>query len=96
VAAVQFDDDLVGHAAKCGAGADRGSKNLPLTSVIPTSPCAPFQYHREFGTVDNPTLLVPGSYIVSVQATVNGKKVNQSVSFDVNTCGFNPNIVVKF
>ena len=72
------------------------SKNLTLVAVTPLAPCTPFNYHKEYGTVSNPTLLVPGSYIVTVHATVGGKNVKQSVSFDVNTCGFNPNIVVGF
>ena len=47
--------------------------NLPLTTVTPTAPCVPFKYHREYGTVSNPIQLLPGSYTVTVQTTVNGK-----------------------
>jgi len=67
-----------------------------LTTVTPTLPCQPFQYHREYGTVSNPIQLLPGSYLVTVSVVINGKRESQTVSFNVNTCDFNPNIVVKF
>jgi hypothetical protein len=72
------------------------AKNLPLVTVNPTSPCTPFQYHREYGTVSNPVQLLPGSYNLTVQAVVNGKNQKKTVGFDVGTCGFNPNIEVNF
>jgi photosystem II stability/assembly factor-like uncharacterized protein len=72
------------------------ARNLPLVTVTPTAPCTPFQYHREYATVSNPIQLLPGSYEVTVTATVNGKRVRKTVGFDVNTCGFNPNILVSF
>jgi hypothetical protein len=72
------------------------SRNLTLQSSVPPAPCAPFQYHREYSTVSNPIQLLPGSYQVTVTAIVNGKRQKKSVGFDVNTCGFNPTIVVNF
>jgi hypothetical protein len=54
------------------------------------------QYHREYGTVSNPIQLLPGSYQVTVSATVNGKKQSLTIGFDVSTCTFNPNIIVQF
>ena len=72
------------------------ARNLPLTTVVPASPCGSFQYHREYGTVLNPIQLLPGSYQVTVTAIVNGKRRSMSVGFDVNTCGFNPTITVNF
>jgi hypothetical protein len=70
--------------------------DLPLVTVSPPTSCTTFQYHREYGTVSNPIQLLPGSYQVTVSATVNGKKQSLTVGFDVSTCTFNPNIVVQF
>ena len=72
------------------------ARNLLLQTVTPGSPCAPFQYHREYGTVSNQIQLLPGSYQVTVTAIVNGRRMKKSVGFDVNTCGFNPAITVNF
>jgi hypothetical protein len=72
------------------------AKDVPLTTVTPAAPCAPFQYHREYGTVANPIQLLPGSYQVTASATVNGKKQSKTVGFNVDTCGFNPTIVIDF
>lgn len=72
------------------------ARDLPLVNVIPTSPCAPFQYHREYGTVSNPIQLLPGSYRVTATAVINGKRKSLTVGFDVSTCDFNPTIVVNF
>jgi hypothetical protein len=70
--------------------------NLPLVTVVPTAPCGPFQYHREYGTVSNPIQLLPGSYQVTATAIINGKHKSLSVGFDVSTCDFNPTIVINF
>ncbi len=72
------------------------SSRLPLVTVIPSAPCAPFQYHREYGTVSNPIQLLPGSYQVTASAIINGKRKSLSVGFDVSTCDFNPTIVINF
>jgi photosystem II stability/assembly factor-like uncharacterized protein len=72
-------------------------KNAPLQSFTPSiAACAPFQFHREWGTVSNPIQLVTGSYRLTVTIVLNGATVSKSVSFDVSTCTFNPNIVVAF
>ena len=71
-------------------------KNAPLVTSTPTAPCPAFSYHAEFGTVDNPVQLLPGSYQVSVHTTVGGKKEKKSVGFDVSSCDFNPTVVVTF
>jgi HYDIN/CFA65/VesB-like, Ig-like domain/Abnormal spindle-like microcephaly-assoc'd, ASPM-SPD-2-Hydin/Bacterial TSP3 repeat len=71
------------------------SQNVPLTTVNP-SPCPPFQYHKEYGTVANQVMLLPGSYTVTVQVVVKGKNVSKTVAFDVTTCDFNPNIGINF
>jgi len=70
--------------------------NLPLVTVTPAAPCQPFQYHREYGTVSNPIQLLPGSYQVTVAAIIHGKRKSLTVGFNVDTCDFNPNIVVNF
>jgi len=67
-----------------------------LTTVTPAPPCEAFQYHREYGTVSNPIQLLPGSYQVTVQALINGKRKSKSVGFDLSTCDFNPSVVVDF
>ncbi len=72
------------------------SRNLALVTVIPTAPCTPFQYHKEYGTVSNPIQLLPGSYQVTAVIRLNGHRVKKSVGFDVNTCGFNPTITINF
>lgn len=72
-------------------------QDLPLQSVTPTTAaCSPFMFHREWGTVSNPIQLVTGSYRLTVMAEIDGKMRSQEVSFNVNTCDFNPNIVVNF
>ncbi len=72
------------------------ARNLSLISVTPNAPCAPFRYHREYGTVSNPIQLLPGSYQVTVQTRVDGRMRKRSVGFDVNSCGFNPTVIVDF
>ncbi len=70
--------------------------NLQLVSITPASPCTPFQYHREYGTIANPTQLLPGSYVVTVTAVIGGKRKSKTVGFDVTTCDFNPQVIVDF
>lgn len=72
------------------------AKDLPLVTVPASGACGGFQYHREYGTVANPSMLMPGSYRVTVTAVVNGKRQNKTVAFDVSTCDFNPTVVVDF
>jgi hypothetical protein len=72
------------------------ARNVALQMVTPASPCAPFQYHREYGTVSNPIQLLPGSYEVTVQTRIDGRMRKRTVGFDVNSCGFNPTIIVDF
>jgi hypothetical protein len=69
--------------------------NLPLQTVNPAPPCASFQFHREYGTVSNPIQLLPGSYVLTATAIVNGSRQTLTVAFDVTTCDFNPTIVVN-
>jgi hypothetical protein len=71
-------------------------QNPPLQNVSPAVPCTPFSFHREYGTVSNPVQLAPGSYQVSVSATVAGKRKSLTVGFDVTTCDFNPQVIVDF
>jgi len=73
------------------------AKNLALQTVTPASPCGAFQFHREYGTVSNPIQLATGSYQVTVTTRLStGKRAKKTVGFSVDTCGFNPNIVVNF
>jgi hypothetical protein len=72
------------------------ARNLDLQTITPTAPCTPFLYHREYGTVSNPVQLLPGSYEVTVQTQVAGRMLKRTVGFDVNSCGFNPTIIVDF
>ena len=41
-------------------------------------------------------MLAPGSYVVTVTTVVGGRRRSQTVAFDVNTCGFNPTVIVEF
>jgi hypothetical protein len=70
--------------------------DLQLITVIPAPPCEAFQYHREYGTVSNPIQLLPGSFQVTVQAIINGKRQHKTVGFNLDTCDFNPTVVVDF
>ncbi len=69
------------------------AKDLPLQNV---GLCTSFSYHREYGTVENPIQLLPGSYEVTVTAMINGKRKSKTVGFDTSTCTFNPSIIVDF
>jgi hypothetical protein len=71
-------------------------QNATLQTVTPGGACAPFQFHREYGTVSNPIQLLAGSYQVTATAIVNGKRQNKSVGFNVDTCDFNPTVIVDF
>ena len=86
---------LVGQKQKVLVDTQSVSKNLPLVTVNPAAPCPQVQYHRELGTVANPIMLAPGSYIATATVNVGGKNVKRTVAFDVSTCTFNPNIVIK-
>jgi hypothetical protein len=71
--------------------------NVPLQAVNQAAPCASFNYHREWGGASNPIQLTAGDYQITVNATVpGGKKATKTVSFTLNTCSFNQNIVVDF
>ncbi|PWU08754.1 MAG: hypothetical protein C5B50_28965 [Verrucomicrobia bacterium] len=71
-------------------------QQAPLVTVVPPGPCGPFQYHREYGTVSNPIQLLAGDYQITVSATINGKHKSLSQSFSLDTCDFNPAIVINF
>lgn len=71
-------------------------RNAALMTVQPAPPCPEFQFHREYGTVSNPVQLLPGSYQVTASVVVNGKRMTKTVGFNVDTCDFNPNIVIDF
>jgi hypothetical protein len=73
--------------------------NVPLQpAVTQASPCASFKYHREWGGASNPVQLTAGDYQISVSATVpsTGRKDSKTVSFSLDTCSFNQNLVVDF
>ncbi len=72
------------------------SRDLAPVTVTPSAPCATFTYHKEYGTVSNPIMLLPGSYDVTatVLSASTGKRVKKTVAFDANTCTFNQNIVI--
>jgi len=73
-------------------------QDVPLQTFTPAggTACVPFQYHKEFGTVTNGSMLAPGSYIVTVSVTVGKKKLSKTVAFDAQTCTFNPTVIVDF
>jgi len=71
-------------------------RNLVLETVTPKSPCASFQYHREYGTVSNPIQLLPGSYKLTARIRVDGHQRSKTVGFDVQSCDFNPTLEVDF
>jgi hypothetical protein len=70
--------------------------NLPLVSISQTAPCASYDYHAEFGTVGNPSQLLPGVYQVNATIRVDGRRYTKSVGFSVNSCDFNPTVIVTF
>ncbi len=65
-----------------------------VTPLIAT--CAPFQYHREYGTVSDSKALAPGAYEVKVTLTVAGHQEVKTVTFTDNSCGFAHPVVVAF
>jgi hypothetical protein len=67
-----------------------------LQTVTQTAPCTSFKFQREWGGVTNPIQLTAGDYQITVDATVNNKRVSKTVSFTLDTCSFNQNIVVAF
>jgi len=73
-------------------------QDVPLQSFTPAggTACVPFQYHKEFGTVTNGSMLAPGSYIVTVSVTIGKRKQSKTVAFDAQTCTFNPTVIVDF
>jgi len=73
-------------------------KNVPLQTVTPTpgTACASFQFHREYGSVSDPTQLVPGVYQLKVEAIIAGKEEHKTIWFSVDTCGFDGTIVIDF
>lgn len=72
------------------------ARNLDLQTITQVSPCSSFQFHREYGTISNPVQLLPGSYQATAMITIGKKKTKKSVAFDVNTCDFNPTIIIDF
>ena len=70
--------------------------NVPLQTVTPPLPCQPFSYHREYGTVSNPIQLVPGNYQVLAVVYMNGAVITKTSAFSLQTCEFNPDIVIDF
>lgn len=74
------------------------SLNLALQTWTPEAgtACQPFAFHKEYGTVDSPLMLAPGSYTVTATVTIGRKKSSKTVAFDTNTCGFNPTVVIDF
>jgi hypothetical protein len=87
---------LVGNRKKDHLVSLDNARNLDLQTVIPASPCTPFQYHREYGTELNPIQLAAGSYTVTVQIKMGKRTKSKTVGFDVSSCDFNPNIIVDF
>ena len=65
-----------------------------VTPLIAT--CAPFQYHREYGTVSDSKALAPGAYEVKVTLTVSGHQEVKTATFTDNSCGFAHPVVVAF
>ncbi|NOQ13960.1 MAG: choice-of-anchor D domain-containing protein [Methyloprofundus sp.] len=72
------------------------ARNVGLTTVAASSSCPEINFHTEYGAYGNPVQLLPGSYLVTVQAVINGKPTSKTASFDVSTCDFNPSVVVNF
>ena len=67
---------------------------LNLQTVTPGGPCQQFQYHREYGTVSNEFMLLPGSYRITATGVVNGKRKSLTVGFNADTCTFNETITI--
>jgi hypothetical protein len=73
-------------------------QNLALQTWTPAAgtSCQAFSYHKEFGTVSNASMLAPGSYTVTATVVINKKRMTKTVSFDAETCTFNPTVVIDF
>ena len=74
------------------------SLNLALQTWSPQvgTACQPFAFHKEYGTIDSPLMLAPGSYTVTATVTIGRRKSSKTVAFDTNTCGFNPTVIIDF
>ena len=70
--------------------------SVPLQSVESGEACAAFKYHREYGTVANPTQLSPALYQVVATVLIDGKPRTLTMPFEVTPCGFNGTVVVAF
>ena len=72
--------------------------DAPLQTVTgtPGTACGSIQFHREYGGVSNQKPLIPGVYKLKVELKIAGKEVSKTVTFNVDTCGFNGTIVVDF
>ena len=72
------------------------ARKLPLRSYDAAEPCEDFQYHQEYGTVDNPVQLLPGDYQVTVTVLDNRRRGRKSVGFSVEVTDFVDTIEVQF
>ena len=68
--------------------------NAHLHTIAQAAPCSSYQFQAEWGSVDNPILLLPGVYRVSVMVKIGNNNISRKVGFSVDTCDFNQTIVV--
>jgi hypothetical protein len=80
---------------------NRNVSNEVLQNVTPTVVVGPypelsFTYHREWGGQSNPVQILTGNYQLTATVTVGKKRLTKSVYFQLDTCTFNPNVVIAF
>ena len=63
--------------------------NMPVLSIAPSPPCEGFDYHYEWGALDDPMILEPGTYRVTAKIINRfGLLETKSVQFELAYCDF--------
>jgi hypothetical protein len=71
-------------------------QNAPLVTIMQTAPCSSYEFQAEWGSVDNPVILLPGVYRLNVMVKIGNDNMSKEVGFSLDTCDFNHTIVVDF
>jgi hypothetical protein len=80
---------------------NRNVSNEVLQNVAPVHIAGPvpeltFNYHREWGAASNTVQILTGNYSLTATVVVGKKRVTKAVYFSLDTCTFNPNVVIDF
>jgi len=71
--------------------------NVTLRHVAEDPPCAEFDYHREWGALDDPRVLVPGTYQVSAKViNSEGLLETRIARFELGDCDFRHDLRIDY